>query len=73
MEEQRQNPGSPGAGNHHQPGQSDKPDSGDLRRLGEEGGPIGLRVGRDPANLGDEVPDESDVAFPELVPSPAEM
>jgi hypothetical protein len=44
---------------------SDQPDSGDLRRLGEEGGPVGLRVGRNPGNLGDEVPEEADVTLPE--------
>jgi hypothetical protein len=48
-------------------------DSGDLRRLGEEGGPVGLRTGRDPANLGDEVREESDVTVPEPQVSPAEM
>ncbi|MEP7360304.1 MAG: hypothetical protein ABI744_01865 [Chloroflexota bacterium] len=48
-------------------------DSDDLRRLGEEGGPVGLRTGRNPANLGDEVPEQSDLTTPELVPSPAEM
>ncbi len=72
MDEQRRLPGEPGEGSH-QPTQTDDPDSGDLRRLGEEGGPIGLRVGRDPANLGDEVPEESDAALPELQVSPAEM
>lgn len=61
------------AGGSDQPGQDDSIDSGDLRRLGEEGGPVGLRVGRDPANLGDEVPEESDVTTPGVVPSPAEM
>ena len=72
MDEQHQQAGDPGEGSHQQ-GKTDEPDSGDLRRLGEEGGPVGLRVGRDPANLGDEVPEESDVTIPELVPSPAEM
>jgi hypothetical protein len=72
MDENNQLPNEPGGGNH-QPNQDDDPDVGDLRRLGEEGGPVGLRVGRNPANLGDEVPDESDVTLPEIVPSPAEM
>ncbi len=36
----------------------------DLGRLGEEGGPIGLRLGRDPGNLGDEVPSGGDVTHP---------
>ena len=35
----------------------------DLGRLGEDG-PIGLRVGRDPGNLGDEVPTGGDVTYP---------
>jgi hypothetical protein len=35
--------------------------------------PIGLRVGRNPANLGDEVPEEADVTFPETSPQPAEI
>lgn len=48
-------------------------DSGDLRKLGEEGGPVGLRTGRNPANLGDEVPEESDLTLPQVEPSPAEM
>jgi hypothetical protein len=48
-------------------------DSDDLRKLGEEGGPVGLRTGRNPANLGDEVPEESDLTLPQLEPSPAEM
>ena len=72
MDEQRQIPSDPSEGSH-QPGKTDEPDTGDLRRLGEAGGPVGLRVGRNPANLGDEVPEESDVTVPELVPSPAEM
>jgi hypothetical protein len=72
MDNEKQFPIGPNGGSH-QPGQDDAPDSGDLRRLGEEGGPIGLRVGRDPANLGDEVPEESDVTLPEVMPSPAEM
>lgn len=38
-----------------------------------EDAPVGLRVGRDPANLGDEVTDEGDVTFPDPVLQPAEM
>ncbi|HUP83909.1 MAG TPA: hypothetical protein VM284_06950 [Candidatus Limnocylindria bacterium] len=72
MDEQRNLPGEPGEGSH-QPGIGDDPDSGDLRRLGEEGSPVGLRVGRDPANLGDEVPAEGDLSVPEPVIQPAEM
>ncbi|MEA2678099.1 MAG: hypothetical protein QOJ81_2240 [Chloroflexota bacterium] len=72
MDEQRTLPGEPGEGSH-QPGTDDDPDSGDLRRLGEEGGPVGLRVGRDPANLGDEVADEGDLTVPDPVVTPAEM
>ncbi len=72
MDDQNRLPQEPGEGSH-QPGQDDSPDSGDLRRLGEEGGPVGLRVGRDPANLGDEVPEEADVTLPQTEPSTAEM
>lgn len=53
------------------PDNDDQIDSDDLRKLGEEGGPIGLRVGRDPANLGDEVPDEADLTYPDPTPLPA--
>lgn len=38
-----------------------------------EDAPIGLRVGRNPANVGDEVPEAADVTFPETVPQPAEI
>jgi hypothetical protein len=72
MDEQNKLPGTPGEGGH-QPGSEGDPDSDDLRRLGEEGGPVGLRVGRDPANLGDEVPAEGDLTLPETVPATAEM
>ena len=72
MDEQNKLPGEPGEGSH-QPGTDGDPDAGDLRRLGEEGGPIGLRVGRDPANLGDEVPEESDLTLPEVIPATGEM
>ena len=71
MDEQTPRRGEPGAG-PDLPGK-DEPDSGDLRRLGEEGGPVGLRVGRNPANLGDEVPEESDVTLPVPDPLPAEI
>jgi hypothetical protein len=53
------------------PDKHDEIDSDDLRKLGEDGGPVGLRNGRDPANLGDEVPEEADVTFPEPAPAPA--
>jgi hypothetical protein len=72
MDEQRPDTPNPGEG-AHQPGTDPQPDADDLRRLGEEGGPVGLRVGRDPANLGDEVPEESDLTLPEAMPEPAEM
>jgi hypothetical protein len=72
MDEQRKLPGDPGAGSH-QPGTSEDPDTGDLRELGEEGGPVGLRVGRNPANLGDEVPEAGDLTVPETVPATGEM
>jgi len=35
--------------------------------------PVGLRIGRNPANLGDEVTDSTDVTFPNTEPRPAEM
>lgn len=72
MDEQRKLPGEPGAGSH-QPGTREDPDAGDLRQLGEEGGPVGLRVGRNPANLGDEVAEEGDLTLPETVPATGEM
>lgn len=73
MDERRKRPDEPGFGPEHRPGKGEEPDAGDLRRLGEEGGPVGLRVGRNPANLGDEVPEEADLTLPEPVPSPSEM
>lgn len=72
MDEHRPQTREPGEGSH-QPGSDHQPDADDLRRLGEEGGPVGLRVGRNPANLGDEVPEESDLTLPEPSPQPAEM
>ncbi len=45
----------------------------DLGRLGEEGGPIGLRVGRDPSNLGDDVPSAGDVTHPDPVGETPQM
>lgn len=38
-----------------------------------EDAPVGIRIGRNPGNLGDEVTDEGDVTFPDAVPSPAQM
>ena len=38
-----------------------------------EDAPIGIRIGRDPSNVGDEVPDAGDTTFPETVPAPAQM
>jgi len=57
-------PGGPG---------DDQIDSGDLERLGDEGGPVGLRVGRNPANLGDEVPESGDVTYPPTIGETPEM
>jgi hypothetical protein len=57
-------------------------DSGEEPRLGgnhtpndpaAEDAPIGLRVGRNPANLGDEVPEAGDVTYPTPDPQPAEI
>jgi hypothetical protein len=33
-----------------------------------EDAPVGLRVGRNPGNLGDDVPDRGDVTYPAPVP-----
>jgi hypothetical protein len=38
-----------------------------------EDAPVGIRSGGNPANLGDEVPETSDLTFPNAVPQPAEM
>ena len=38
-----------------------------------EDAPVGLRVGRNPANVGDEVADAGDATFPETIPQPAEI
>ena len=38
-----------------------------------EDAPVGLRVGRNPANVGDEVADEGDLTYPETVPQTAEI
>ena len=72
MDERRDLPGEPGEGSH-QPGTDGDPDPGDLRRLGEEGGPVGLRVGRDPANLGDEVTEEGDLTLPQTEPATGQI
>ncbi len=40
---------------------------------GAEGLPIGVRIGHNPANLGDEVADSGDVTFPDPSPQPAEI
>ena len=40
---------------------------------GGQDAPVGTRVGRNPANIGDEVADAGDVLFPEPVPQPAEI
>jgi hypothetical protein len=38
-----------------------------------EDAPVGLRVGRNPGNLGDDVANEGDVTFPDPAPQPAEI
>jgi len=35
--------------------------------------PIGPRSGQNPGNLGDEIPTEGGLTFPEVVPQPAQM
>ena len=71
MNESRETRGNlPPADTSPQDGQIDR---GDLERLGEEGGAIGLRVGRNPANLGDEVPESGDVTYPPPVNETPEL
>ena len=33
-----------------------------------EDAPVGLRVGRNPGNLGDDVPEDADITYPEPAP-----
>ena len=39
----------------------------------DDNAPLGVRTGRNPANLGDEVPELGDVTYPAVDPQPAEM
>jgi hypothetical protein len=56
-------------------------DSGDEPRTGgqlphnpeAEDAPLTVRKGRNPANLGDEVPEMGDITYPTLDPQPAEI
>ena len=57
-------PGAPDGGAGPSGGQTDWP---------REDAPVGLRVGRNPANVGDEVADEGDLTFPETIPQTAEI
>jgi hypothetical protein len=52
----------PKLGGHGQPGDPAREDA-----------PVGVRIDRNPGNLGDEVADEGDLTFPNVVPAPAEM
>ena len=38
-----------------------------------EDAPLTVRTGRNPANLGDEVPEVGDITYPTLDPQPAEI
>lgn len=53
----------------------DAPDAPDdeLGHVGEEDGPIGLRVGRNPGNLGDEVLDQGDITHPDPIGETPQM
>lgn len=44
----------------------DRPDAEPGTPAGEDA-PIGIRIGQDPSNLGDEIPEVGDVTFPEPV------
>jgi len=56
-------------------------DSGDEPTLGggqpgspeAEDAPVGIRIGRNPGNLGDDVADTGDISFPETNPAPAQI
>lgn len=52
------------------PGTESEPDSG--APTGEDL-PVGLRVGRDPSNLGDEIPSAGDVTSPDPVGETPQM
>lgn len=66
---QRELPGRPGGDDDAEPGAlPGMPDN-----PAAEDAPVGLRVGRNPANVGDEVADRGDVTFPDPAPSPAEI
>jgi hypothetical protein len=45
---------------------TDRPDAEPGTPAGEDA-PVGIRVGRDPANLGDEIPEAGDMTHPEPV------
>ena len=38
-----------------------------------EDSPVGIRIGRNPGNLGDGIADEGDITFPDTVPQPAQI
>ena len=40
------------------------------KTLTEEGGPIGMRVDRDPSNLGNDIPEEGDLTHPSPMNQP---
>ena len=53
----------------------DEPDTGAQLPYNpeDENAPLGVRTGRNPANLGDEVPEMGDITYPTLDPQPAEI
>jgi hypothetical protein len=55
------------------PGDEPGTNGGQPELPGGEDAPIAQRIGRNPANIGDDVADSGDVVFPEMVPQPAEM
>lgn len=65
-------PGTPGAGDSgDEPGRGIP--AGKPGTPAGEDAPVGIRIGGNPANIGDEVPQESDVTFPAAVPAPAQI
>ena len=60
-------PTPPGIDSGDQPGQPGAP-GGVMDNPAGEDAPIGLRVGRNPGNLGDDVRDAGDVTYPAPAP-----
>jgi len=60
-------PTTPGSDAGDQPGQPGAP-GGPMDTPAGEDAPVGLRVGRNPGNLGDDVPGMGDVTYPSPAP-----